>query len=229
MNGSRRDFVRAAGGFGLLGALLSAGMLRPEEVRAADWNSAAFDGKKLDEVIRALGGAGTRESADIAMNAPEIAENGAVVPIQIVSACRDPGHRHRHRKESTAPGGVLRDSRGYARGHPDARQDGGDLQRVCAGEGRRRVLLRIQGDQDHRGRLWSPKITYSTRPYPSAGSAYELELYLAVSNCEGLARGLYHMTLAATRWWRSGSPHSSSMRFRRQPSLPWTHQVRRRF
>ena len=37
-----------------------------------------------------------------------------------------------------------------------------------------------------------PEIAYSTRPYPSAGSAYELELYLAVSNCDGLARGLYH-------------------------------------
>ncbi len=31
-----------------------------------------------------------------------------------------------------------------------------------------------------------------TRPYPSGGSAYELELYLAVANCEGLARGFYH-------------------------------------
>ncbi|OAF10117.1 dehydrogenase [Bradyrhizobium centrolobii] len=39
---------------------------------------------------------------------------------------------------------------------------------------------------------FGPQITYSTRPYPSAGSAYELELYLAVSNCEGLSRGLYH-------------------------------------
>jgi SagB-type dehydrogenase family enzyme len=36
------------------------------------------------------------------------------------------------------------------------------------------------------------EVTYSTRPYPSAGSAYELELYLTVSSCEGLARGLYH-------------------------------------
>ena len=38
----------------------------------------------------------------------------------------------------------------------------------------------------------SPDVTYSTRPYPAAGSAYELELYLAVSNCAGLPRGLYH-------------------------------------
>lgn len=37
-----------------------------------------------------------------------------------------------------------------------------------------------------------PEVGYSSRPYPAAGSAYELELYLAVSNCEGLARGLYH-------------------------------------
>ena len=37
-----------------------------------------------------------------------------------------------------------------------------------------------------------PMVAYTTRPYPSAGSAYELELYLAVANCEGLARGFYH-------------------------------------
>ncbi|WP_426616157.1 SagB/ThcOx family dehydrogenase [Bradyrhizobium sp. McL0616] len=36
------------------------------------------------------------------------------------------------------------------------------------------------------------EVNYSTRPYPAAGSAYELELYLTVSCCEGLARGLYH-------------------------------------
>jgi SagB-type dehydrogenase family enzyme len=37
-----------------------------------------------------------------------------------------------------------------------------------------------------------PLIAYTTRPYPSGGSSYELELYLAVVNCEGLARGFYH-------------------------------------
>jgi len=37
-----------------------------------------------------------------------------------------------------------------------------------------------------------PEIDYAPRPYPSAGSAYELELYLAVANCAGLDRGFYH-------------------------------------
>ncbi len=52
-----------------------------------------------------------------------------------------------------------------------------------------RVLSEWKSGEKFEG---DPEITYSTRPYPSAGSAYELELYLAVSNCEGLARGLYH-------------------------------------
>jgi SagB-type dehydrogenase family enzyme len=37
-----------------------------------------------------------------------------------------------------------------------------------------------------------PEVEYAARPYPSGGSAYELELYLAVANCEGLPRGFYH-------------------------------------
>jgi SagB-type dehydrogenase family enzyme len=37
-----------------------------------------------------------------------------------------------------------------------------------------------------------PDIAFTMRPYPAAGSAYELELYLAVANCEGLERGFYH-------------------------------------
>jgi SagB-type dehydrogenase family enzyme len=37
-----------------------------------------------------------------------------------------------------------------------------------------------------------PALTYTARPYPSGGSSYELELYLAVDKCEALARGFYH-------------------------------------
>jgi SagB-type dehydrogenase family enzyme len=37
-----------------------------------------------------------------------------------------------------------------------------------------------------------PEIDYAARPYPSGGASYELELYLAVDKCDGLARGFYH-------------------------------------
>jgi SagB-type dehydrogenase family enzyme len=37
-----------------------------------------------------------------------------------------------------------------------------------------------------------PEVAYAVRPYPSGGGSYELELYLAVDKCEGLARGFYH-------------------------------------
>jgi SagB-type dehydrogenase family enzyme len=42
-----------------------------------------------------------------------------------------------------------------------------------------------------------PTLAYTARPYPSGGSSYELELYLAVDKCEGLARGFYHYDASA--------------------------------
>jgi len=47
------------------------------------------------------------------------------------------------------------------------------------------------GDDD------GPMIAYTARPYPSGGSSCELELYLAVDKCEGLARGFYHYDASA--------------------------------
>jgi SagB-type dehydrogenase family enzyme len=35
-------------------------------------------------------------------------------------------------------------------------------------------------------------VEYAARPYPAGGAAYELELYLTVHQCDGLARGFYH-------------------------------------
>lgn len=43
-------------------------------------------------------------------------------------------------------------------------------------------------DEDEDG----PGLEVTARPYPSGGASYELELYLAVDRCEGLARGFYH-------------------------------------
>ena len=42
-----------------------------------------------------------------------------------------------------------------------------------------------------------PLVTYASRPYPSAGGGYELELYVAADRCEGLARGFYHYDAGA--------------------------------
>jgi SagB-type dehydrogenase family enzyme len=42
-----------------------------------------------------------------------------------------------------------------------------------------------------------PEVEHAWRPYPSAGAAYEFEMYLAVHNCEGLEPGLYHYDAGA--------------------------------
>jgi sulfur-oxidizing protein SoxY len=47
----------------------------------AEWNQAAFDAKSLADAIKALGGAAPAESKDVTITGPDIAENGAVVPV----------------------------------------------------------------------------------------------------------------------------------------------------
>ncbi len=90
MNVQRRRAVRAAGGAGLYAFALACGLLRPANTWANDaWNKPAFTAKTLDEVLKALGGAGAVLSTQVQLDAPEIAENGAVVPVTIES--RIPG------------------------------------------------------------------------------------------------------------------------------------------
>ena len=85
MNQTRRVVLKAGGGASLLALLAAAGIAPPRAALAADMSLKAFDAKNLKDAFDALG-AGTRaNSTDIAMNAPEIAENGAVVPIGVQS------------------------------------------------------------------------------------------------------------------------------------------------
>ena len=86
MDQTRRNALKAGGGASLFALLAAAGMLRPEAALAADWNQKAFEAKNLKDAFDALGASSRVESADIAMTAPEIAENGAVVPISVSTA-----------------------------------------------------------------------------------------------------------------------------------------------
>jgi sulfur-oxidizing protein SoxY len=61
------------------GLLASAGLL-PATAQAA-WSQAAFEAKNLADAAKALGGSTPVESKDVTITGPDIAENGAVVPV----------------------------------------------------------------------------------------------------------------------------------------------------
>jgi sulfur-oxidizing protein SoxY len=87
MNSRRRNFLQTGGGMTLLTLLAAMGWLQPRTAEAADaWNAAAFDTKSLDDTMKALGGTAPVPSKGITfVQTPDIAENGAVVPVGIAS------------------------------------------------------------------------------------------------------------------------------------------------
>jgi len=88
MDAKRRDVIKAGGGLALGSLLAAAGFFSPREAAAAEsWNKAAFETHSLDETMKALGGSAPAASKDITFfSTPDIAENGALVPIGIASA-----------------------------------------------------------------------------------------------------------------------------------------------
>ena len=85
MDKLRRIVLRGIGSGGALAAALAAGVLKPTQVLAAEWNKSAFEAKDLAGALRGLNASNAAESRDILFRAPDIAENGAVVPIDISS------------------------------------------------------------------------------------------------------------------------------------------------
>jgi len=83
----RRTVLQSGGSATLLGLLAATGWLKPGEARAEAWNKAAFDSHSMPDAMKALGGTDSVvPSKDIVFfQTPEIAENGAVVPIGITS------------------------------------------------------------------------------------------------------------------------------------------------
>ena len=75
MNSLRRALV----------AVLAFGVLKPLAVLAA-WNKEAFGAKNPGDALKSLGAVNATPSKDVHIEAPQIAENGAVVPVEITSA-----------------------------------------------------------------------------------------------------------------------------------------------
>jgi sulfur-oxidizing protein SoxY len=85
MDHPRRDFLKNMGIAGAVMALFSAGLLKTGRAFAATWNSLAFTSKDTADAMKNAGYGGASESKDIVIKAPDIAENGAVVPIEVTS------------------------------------------------------------------------------------------------------------------------------------------------
>jgi sulfur-oxidizing protein SoxY len=79
MQHPRREFLK------LLSLMAAAGLLPAESVGAEEWNKAAFGSKKLDDLLKLLGSSAPQQSDQVALIGPEIAENGAVVPLEVES------------------------------------------------------------------------------------------------------------------------------------------------
>jgi len=83
MNQQRRALLKYSAVFGLMA---STGLI--SIAQAEEWNKAAFEGKNLDDVFKVLGAGSPDKSSAVTLNAPDIAENGAVVPVGITSTLK---------------------------------------------------------------------------------------------------------------------------------------------
>ncbi|WP_029407981.1 thiosulfate oxidation carrier protein SoxY [Thiomicrorhabdus sp. Milos-T2] len=80
----RRSFLKGTLATGAAAVAVNAGLLTPNVVLAADWNSKAFKAKTTDDALNsAFGSASVADSGDIKLKAPAIAENGAVTPVTV--------------------------------------------------------------------------------------------------------------------------------------------------
>lgn len=81
---NRRDMMQHSAV--VAGLLASTGWL-PGLAQAQALNRAAFDAKSMDEMFKAMGlTAKPVESKEVTLTGPDIAENGAVVPLGVASA-----------------------------------------------------------------------------------------------------------------------------------------------
>ncbi|MBN8454435.1 thiosulfate oxidation carrier protein SoxY [Accumulibacter sp.] len=84
MNKQRRNVLKTCSGAALMSLLAAAGIIAPG-MALAEWNKAAFDAKSMADTLKALGAGAPADSKDVQVTGPDIAENGAVVPVGVSS------------------------------------------------------------------------------------------------------------------------------------------------
>lgn len=83
MSIKRRTFLKGTVATGALGVAIGSGLLKPGTVMAA-WPEDAFTQKTTaDAMTKLFGSAAATESGEIDLKTPDIAENGAVVPVSV--------------------------------------------------------------------------------------------------------------------------------------------------
>ena len=85
MNNQRRNVLKVGSGAALMSILATAGIITPG-IALADWNKAAFDAKSMADTLKTLGISAPADSKDVQVTGPDIAENGAVVPVGVASS-----------------------------------------------------------------------------------------------------------------------------------------------
>ena len=79
----RRSFLKGTLAGSAVAVAAGAGLLSPRSVLAA-WPESAFESKSVQDAMNNLfGTADNKATGDIKIKAPDIAENGAVVPVQV--------------------------------------------------------------------------------------------------------------------------------------------------
>ena len=82
----RRTFMKGTLAGSTVAVAISAGLLSPRAVLAA-WPKGAFEAKSVQDALSSLlGSADSAPSGDIQIKAPDIAENGAVVPVSVTTS-----------------------------------------------------------------------------------------------------------------------------------------------
>ena len=85
MSMNRRDVMKVGGGAAVYTALASMGFFVANRAMANNWKKEWFETKSIADTLKAMGVATAPNSGDISITSPDIAENGAVVPVGVSS------------------------------------------------------------------------------------------------------------------------------------------------